>query len=294
MTVKTGFKKAMALVLSVFVIVTFSGCDGNINSADTKIKNLTVEYIDIGQGDSSLIRLPDGRNMLIDGGTQATANQITEHLKNLGIDSIDIVVATHPHEDHIGGLDDVINNFEIGEVFMPQISERDMPTTRIYEHLLTAVKSKGCSVSRAAAGTVISNEDHLKIDCLSPAESDYGNLNNYSVVIRMIYYDITFLFMGDAETEIENRLIKDYPDLDADIIKVGHHGSTTSSSTKFIKKISPAVAVISCGIDNRYGHPRPEILSRYRKAGTDIYRTDKQGNITVKCNGRNYTVSTEK
>lgn len=294
MKVTFGFKRALALLMSVFIVVSFCGCSDNYNRTDSQLKDLTVEYIDIGQGDSSLIRLPDGRNMLIDGGTQATANQITEHLKNLGIDSIDIVVATHPHEDHIGGLDDVINNFEIGEVFMPQISERDMPTTRIYERFLTAVKSKGCSVSRAAAGTVISSEDHLKIDCLSPAESDYGNLNNYSVVIRMIYYDITFLFMGDAETEIENRLIKDYPDLDADIIKVGHHGSTTSSSAKFIKKISPAVAVISCGIDNRYGHPRPEILSRYRKAGTDIYRTDKQGNITVKCNGRNYTVSTEK
>ncbi len=294
MTVKNGFKKAMALVLSVFVIVTFSGCDGNINSADTKIKNLTVEYIDVGQGDSTLIQLPDGRNMLIDGGTQATSNQITEHIKNLGIESIDIVVATHPHEDHIGGLDDIINSFEIGEVFMPQISEKDMPDTRIYEQFLEAVKAKGCSVSRAAAGTLISSEDHLKIDCLSPAESDYGNLNNYSAVIRVIYYDITFLFMGDAETEIENRLMKDYPELEADIVKAGHHGSTTSNSAKFIKKLSPSVAVISCGIDNRYRHPRPEILSRYRKVGADIYRTDTQGDITVKCNGRSYTVSTEK
>lgn len=294
MTVKNGFKRAIALVLSVLIIVTFSGCDSNINSTDTKIKDLTVEYIDIGQGDCSLIRLPDGRNMLIDGGTQATANQLTEHLKNLNITDIDILVATHPHEDHIGGLDNVINNFSIGEVFMPQISKEDMPTTRIYEQFLEAVKAKGCSVTRAAAGTVISNEEHLEICCLSPASSNYGNLNNYSVVIKMTYYDITFLFMGDAETEIEKQIMKDYPDLGADVIKVGHHGSVTSSSAKFIKQISPAVAIISCGIDNRYGHPRPEILSRYQKSGADIYRTDKQGNITVKCNGRNYTVSTEK
>ncbi len=293
------FKRLLSLVLCLIVLsCSLSACSFNLGEiVSTTLPEsdvLTVHYIDVDQGDSSLITFPDGKTMLIDGGPQYNSYNLINYISNLGIETIDLLVATHPHEDHIGGLADVLENFTVGEVFMPNISEADTPTTRVYEHFLTAVLNEGCAVNEAKAGTIILKEEGITAECISPNGTDYGNLNLYSAVIRLQFNDIKFLFMADAEAKNESQIISDGYDIDADILKIGHHGSTTSSSKNFIKNVSPTVGIISCGEGNRYGHPHDEILDLYDDMGTDVYRTDLNGTVKVECKGNNYTVSQEK
>ena len=246
---------------------------------------LRVSFIDVGQGDSEFIELPNGETMLIDAGTNETGKNVVDYIKSLGYTSINYVVGTHPHEDHIGGLDDVIKTFDIGSIYMPKITA----DTKTFEDVLDAAESKNLMINTAKSGVAIMDTEDLSIKFLAPTLDSYENTNDYSAVVKVVYGDTSYLFTGDAE-EFSESLITD--DVNADVLKVGHHGSSTSTSTEFLKKVSPSSAVISCGKDNSYGHPHSEPLQKLADMGTAVYRTDELGTIVSVSDGKTITFDT--
>lgn len=240
---------------------------------------MRVHFLDVGQGDSIFIELPDQKTMLIDAGESKNADDIIGYIASLGIDTIDYVVATHPHSDHIGGMARVIYKMNVNNIYMPKVSHN----TRTFENLLETVSSKNLTVKTAKAGVKIYSDDTINIEILSPIRESYEELNDYSAVIKLTYLNNSFLFMGDAEKLVEGDIENTNADIDCDVLKVGHHGSETSSSKSFIKKASPKYAVISCGIDNEYGHPHKQTLLTL--ADCEILRTDTDGTIIISSDG---------
>lgn len=245
-------------------------------------ENIVVHFLDVGQGDSEFIELPNGECMLIDAGTSDYSQTVIDSIEEYGYTSIDYVVATHPHADHIGGMREVIEAFDIGEVYMPKASSN----TKTFENLLVAVSDKGLSLHTAKAGVEVYSDSSLKIEFLAPVGSDYDDLNNYSSVVKITYGSNSFLFTGDAESVSEEEMLsRDYESLSSDVLKVGHHGSGSSSTADFLSAVDPDYAVISCGAGNSYGHPHNEALERLSDTGAEVYRTDEQGTVTISCDG---------
>lgn len=245
-------------------------------------KNAVIEvhFLDVGQADSILIKTPDGKSMLIDAGNNADGQAVVSYIKSQDISKIDILVGSHPHEDHIGGMDNVINSFDIGQIYMPRISH----TTQTYEDVLTAIKNKGLKVTAPTAGTSF-NIGEAKCTILAPTSEKYDDLNNYSIVIRLQYGNTSFLFAGDAEEISEREMINKGFDLSADVLKIGHHGSSSSTSPDFLKKVSPKYAVISVGPENDYSHPSAEVMNRLKNANIPVYRTDESGTVICTSDG---------
>lgn len=232
--------------------------------------SLKVYYFDVGQADSILIQ-NNGQNMLIDAGNNEDGEILVNNLKTLGVENIDYLIGTHPHEDHIGGMDDIIYKFKIGKIFMPNVTTN----TKTFEDVIDAVAEKELQIE-----TPKENDEfqvgNAKCQILYVGE-DKENLNLSSIIIKMEYDNLNYLFTGDTETEIENKV--NFGKIN--ILKVAHHGSDTSSSNKFVKEIAPEIAIISVGKGNSYGHPNNEILKRYEEIGSKIYRTDEVGNIFI-------------
>ena len=232
--------------------------------------SLKVYFFDVGQADSMLIQ-NNGENMLIDAGNNEDGEMLVNNLKTLGVEKIDYLVGTHPHEDHIGGMDDIINNFSIGKIFMPNVTTN----TKTFEDVLDAAKNKDLQIETPKIG------DEFTVGSANCSVvyvgDDKENLNLSSIIIKLNYNNLSYLFTGDAEAEIENKI--DVGKIN--ILKVAHHGSDTSSSEKFVKETEPEVAIILVGKDNSYGHPSDEIIKRYEEVGSKIYRTDEVGNIFI-------------
>lgn len=209
-------------------------------------ENLKVHFLDVGQADSILVQLPNGQTMLIDAGNNSDANFVVDYIKKAGIKKIDYLVGTHPHEDHIGGLDAVIKDFDIGKVIMPNKTH----TTDTFKDVLTATQNKGLKITKAEAGKVLLDENGLNITILAPSGSSYEELNNYSAVIKLTFGKTSFLFTGDAEDISEFEMLAKSISPKADVLKVEHHGSDSSTSAGFLKAVDPAYAVISVGTDN--------------------------------------------
>ena len=269
------------IVLSLLVV----GCSSPFVETDNKTSistfsgdTLRVNYIDVGQGDSIFIELPNKETMLIDAGEAYKSDSVINYLNNLGIKRIDYVVGTHPHTDHIGGLESVINTFDTGSIYMPKVSSN----SKTFEDLLTTISNKNLKVKTAKSGVVVLNEDNLKLEFIAPNSDNYSNLNNYSAVLKLTYLDNTFLFMGDAEVLSEDEITSD---VKADVIKVGHHGSDSSSSVEFVKKVNPEYAIIMVGEGNSYNHPYQSIINRYLSMNTKVLRTDLDGNIICNSDG---------
>lgn len=244
---------------------------------------LKIHFINVGQGDSEFIELPNGQTMLIDAGNPENGSQIVSYIKSLGYSKIDTLVATHPHADHIGGMAEVVNDLNIGKIYMPKVTT----TTKTYEGLLTAIQSKGLKVNTAKSGINLSSDGNLNIDMIAPVGTSYDDLNQYSAVIKISYGDNTFLFMGDAGNTSEAQITDD---VKADVLKVGHHGSNTATSASFLKKVSPKYAVIEVGAGNSYGHPTAATLSKLQNIGATIYRTDKDGTIIFTSDAKTITI----
>lgn len=294
------YKRLTALVLVIAVLFSFCSCDTlnqffeNDLDAESRIDSddLISHFIDVGQGDSEFIELPDGKTMLIDAGTREGGNNTIRLIKKLGYRKIDYLIGTHPHSDHIGGLADVIKAFDIGTIYMPDAETQ----TSTYEYLLKTIKNKNKKIKKAKAGMrIISSEEFdYSADILAPVSDSYESLNNYSVVIMLRYKNRRLLYMGDAEALAEKELADNNTDLSADVVKVGHHGSNSSSSDAFVKKTGASYAVISVGKDNDYYHPHSKIVKRWKNAGASVLRTDLCGNITICTDGNAVSVKCEK
>ena len=297
-------KKTYFKILSVFITIlcmfTLTGCNISIDTSySTTNSSISADkaqiyYLDVGQGDAELICLPTGETILIDAGLKSGGDQLTAYLKELGVDKIDILIATHPHADHIGGMEKVIQNFEIGEIYMPKVADDQVPTTATYTKLLEAIQAKGMKINQAKAGTTIFSNDNATLEILAPNNSEYKDLNNYSIVTKLTYGHNRFLFTGDAEKESENEMLSKGYDLSCDILKLGHHGSSTSSGVDFLNKVMPRYAVISCGKGNKYGHPHEETVTRLKKYASHLYVTADVGTIVFSSDGEGLSVSAEK
>lgn len=252
--------------------------------------DLAVHFIDVGQGDSILIQTPTGDTMLIDAGEKGYEKTVCDYIDTYGDDTLEYVVATHPHSDHIGALDNVINAYTVSNVIMPRLQESITPTTAAYRDLLSAVKKSKAKVISAKPGYTFALGNGV-CTVLAPVEQT-DDLNNMSVVLRLDWGETSFLFTGDAETAEEKTILKSkYADLvNTDVLKMGHHGSGTSSSAAFLKAASPTYCVISCGTGNDYGHPHTQTLKKLEKLQIDPLRTDLLGSIRIYSDGQILTV----
>lgn len=250
---------------------------GNQNTQVPAGENLVVDYIDVGQADSILITTQD-EAMLIDAGNNEDGEDVVEFIKSKGITKLNYVIGTHPHEDHIGGMDDVIKNFDIGTIYMPTITTN----TKTYEDVITEIENKNLQISESKKGDTFLL-GNANCEFMTDSILDKNNLNLSSIITRITFGNTSFLFMGDAETE--NEETRKWPKID--VLKVGHHGSDTSSSEEFLKQISPKIAVISVGKDNDYGHPSDETIKKLQNLRATIYRTDELGTIELVSNGNN-------
>ena len=248
--------------------------------------SLTISYLDVGQGDSAFVVLPNGESILIDAGNQSDGESIIEYIRESGITTLDYVVATHPHADHIGGMAQEISDFEVEKVYMPKKAH----TSKTFENLLDTIKEKGLSITSAKGEVVLFDYGNLKAEFLEPCSDSYQNLNNYSAVLLLTYGDRRFLFMGDAEAESEAEILARNIDVSADLLKAGHHGSASSSTESFISAVNPCNAVISVGKNNSYGHPGSAVLSILQSTAT-VWRTDEHGTIIATCDGENITLN---
>lgn len=244
--------------------------------------SLQVQFIDVGQGDSTFITLPDGQTVLVDGGPGGSAPEVLRVLREAGVKRIDHLVATHPHEDHIGGLDDVLRAFEVGAVYMPRKSHN----TAAFESLLVAIADEGLKVTTARAGVGITSGEGFSVGFVSPVDDVYKEINDYSAAVKIMFGTTSLLVSGDLTAQSESRLGSE---VDVDLLKIAHHGSKGSSTSRFLDLASPKYAVISVGADNSYGHPTAETLAKLAALGVDVYRTDVGGTITVRSDGSTFT-----
>lgn len=253
---------------------------------------LEVHILDMGQADSILIIAPK-KTVLIDAGENNQGEEVIRYLGSQGVRSLDYVIGTHPHSDHIGGLDTVIQKMDVNSVILPTIPEEIMPTTQTYTDLLLAIGEKGLKITAAKPGRELELGDGAKLTLQGPV-GEYSDLNNMSVVSRLSYGRCSFLFTGDIETGAENDLLRAGAHLSADVLDIGHHGSNTSTSDDFLDRVSPRIALISCGIDNSYGHPHRETIEKLEARDIRILRTDLNGAIVLACDGERIAPATEK
>lgn len=277
------------VICFILISVILSSCSFNfkLNINSINSENLNVHFIDVGQGDCIFIQIPNGETMLIDSGENGLGSEIIDYIEKYGAEKIDYLIATHPHSDHIGSMAYIIDNFEIKSVYMPKVSTN----TETFENLLEAVANKNLKIVNAKAGVSIADNETFSADILAPVSIDNNEeLNNCSVVIKLNYLDTSFLFTGDAEKSELDTIVGD---VSADVLKVGHHGSRTSTYEEFIKKVNPSIAVISVGEDNAYNHPHPEAISILKEYTESIYRTDKDGTVIVSSDGQELSVIKE-
>ncbi|MBE6089271.1 MAG: MBL fold metallo-hydrolase [Clostridium beijerinckii] len=274
----------LVILLFSFSIVSCGLTKFNSNEANNADTNkMFVHYIDVGQGDCILVQV-NNKNLLIDSGPKSDRRKLFNYLSGLNLNKLDYVIATHPHEDHIGNMDDIIKTYSIGTFYSPKVES----TTKSFEDMVDALKNKNLKVHVLKNNSnSIDLGENTKVNVFSPNKDFYDNLNNYSPVIKIQYGNTSFLFTGDAEKEVEKEILNNNEDISADVLKVGHHGSSTSTSKDFLKKVNPSIAVISVGKDNIYNHPDAITTKLLDESNIKTYRTDKDGTIVICSDGSN-------
>ena len=291
-------RKIICIIIGI-IIVLFILLNGDfISNATASVSNinnsnennnvdgsLSVHFIDVGQGDCIYINQGE-YNMLIDAGNNEDGEKLVSYLKSLNVNGFDYVIGTHPHEDHIGGMDDIINNFEIENYYMPD----KLSTTKTFEDVLDALDAKGLSYN------VPKIDDEFKLGDATfkviYSGDDTNDINDSSIVLKMTYGDNTFLFTGDATSNVEEIILN--KDIKSDVLKVAHHGSSYSSTTEFLDKVDPKYAIISVGKNNSYNHPASITLQKLSNRDIKVYRTDLDGTIIFTSDGTNLSVQTKK
>lgn len=281
--------------LIIFLIIVIIGLISkeqilNKTSNDKKTTNTIVDsileiyFFDVGQADSILIKEND-YTVLIDGGNQSDGKNLVKYLKeDLNINDIDILVGTHPHEDHIGGLPDVITSLEIGKIYLPNATT----TTKIFEKLLDAIEDKNHKITVPKINEEFNlNNMNFKVIYTGTDESD---LNNTSIVLKLEYGETSYLFTGDATNTTEEKILD--KDIESDVLKVGHHGSSYSTTEEFLNKVNPKYAIIQVGNNNKYNHPNKTTLDKLNERNIKIYRTDKDSTIKLTSDGKKINIET--
>ncbi len=274
------------IYFSIFIVLSllFSACSpiSKPSVTNSQANFLTVHTIDVGQGDSTLILSPSGKSMLIDAGDNDAGPSVVSYLQNFGIKKIDVLIATHPDADHIGGIDLIIDTFEIGEFYMPKRKNN----SKSYKDVLHAAHNKNLYIHDALAGMRPQFDDNVAVLFLSPYDHAYMNNNEFSIATYLRYKEISFLFMGDCDTWNEEEILSHYPNLHTDFLKLGHHGSKNSTSETFLNTVSPSVVSISCGYKNQFFHPHKRVMNLLSQYSIPVYRTDEQKDIRFFCDGK--------
>ncbi|MCM2466200.1 MBL fold metallo-hydrolase [Methanoculleus oceani] len=284
-----GYLITIALCACTVACIITAGCSaftGQPEIGSDLSGDLVVHFIDVGQGDSILIEFRD-KTMLIDAGERGMGERVIAYLEERNVERLDVVVATHAHSDHIGGLYDVVSAYPVGRF----VDAAQPHPTATYENLLVLVEEQGIPYTAAERGQAIALDPDLEILILNPTPQPLGDINEDSVVLKVTYGDISYLFTSDAGNPAEESMIEAGLDLDADVLKVGHHASRYASSADFLAAVSPAISVIPVGEGNDYGHPHEEAVERIEATGSRIYRTDLDGTVIVATDGRALTVA---
>lgn len=271
---------SICILISILIAIKFSL---PVNySFNVPIKDIMlVHYINVEQGDAILVQV-NNKNLLIDSGPESNKNNLLDYLKDLKIHKLDYIIATHPHEDHIGNMDTIIDKYNVYHFYAPKI----ISNSKTFEQMIDSLKRKNLKINLIKAGTSSINLGvNTKVTVFSPCQDNYYNLNNYSPIMKIEYKNTSFLFTGDAEEEVEKEVLKDKLLLSSDVLKAGHHGSSTSTSSSFLKAVNPSICVISVGKNNNYNHPNLTTLKKLHKNNCIIYRTDKHGNIVLISDG---------
>ena len=281
---KKGMRILFSVILAV-IVVAVAMITENADVEPVAGGEMFVDFIDVGQGDCTLIRAADAV-ILVDAGEAGTADTVISYLKEKGIDHIDCCIATHPHSDHIGALYRIFEEFSVDTVLLPDIPDELTPTTSAYEKFLDGLE-KVKNIIPAGAGDNY-KFGSLDIDILGPVK-EYYDLNHMSLVSKINFGNTSVMLTGDTETPAETDMLKKKNvNYSADIMKIGHHGSKTSTSEEWLEAVNPQFAVISCGLDNDYGHPHKNLVNRLEKFGVEYYRTDLEGHILFKSDGNEF------
>lgn len=285
-------KKRKLLILNLFLAIII--CSLNffqLYSKSCSNNEILIHYIDVGQGDCILIQVNE-KNLLIDSGPASNRNDLLDYLSKLNIKKFDYIIATHPHEDHIGNMDTIIKRFNIDKFYAPKVTH----TSICFENMVNALVDKSLKINVLKKGeSDIELGENTNIEIFSPLENMISeNYNDYSPVIKITFHNNSFLFTGDAEAYTENQLLSDNVNLKSDIIKIGHHGSKTSTSYNFLHEVNPSFAIISVGEDNTYGHPSLDTLLNLNLMNIKTYRTDLNGTIIVTSNGNTISIDSLK
>ena len=251
--------------------------------------HMSVHFINVGAADGMYINCGDV-NVVIDAGDFTLTNTALEYLERQGVHKLDLAICSHPHLDHIGGMPDILRKMKVDRFIMPILPDNILPVTKSYNDILDVLQSKSIKVEQPIAGDTFSIGE-MKFEIFAPL-NDYDNVNNYSVVVKVSFGKVSFLFTGDAQEESEHDMLSKGYDLSADVLKVGHHGSKTSTSGEFLKKVSPKYAVISSAPEP-HGHPHKVIVNRLTDAKVNVLRTDTEGTIVCTTDGENIKVTTE-
>ena len=283
--------KVLKLILAIwalFIFIIFLNLNNNITNCENK---MIVHYIDVGQGDCILIQV-NNKNLLIDSGPSSSRKDLLDYLEKLNIKKFDYIIATHPHEDHIGNMDTIIKRYSIGSFYSPKV----VSSSTTFENMISALVDKNLKVNVLKKGFKgIDLGENVKFQVFSPAENLFSdNLNDYSPIIKITFLNNSFLFTGDAEISTEETVLSQNNNLNCDILKVGHHGSSTSTSLDFLTSVNPSVAIISVGKNNSYGHPTSETLSLLNYFNIRTIRTDINGTIIATSDGKNISISSVK
>jgi len=276
---KKHYKIYVLISLLIFILILglFYKQTMKDSLSELSPNQLRIHYIDVGQGDATLIQI-NNKNLLIDSGPDKKAYL---YLKKLGIKTLDYVVITHPHEDHIGGLNYIIKNIDIKKYYLPKV----ISSSESFKNMLQSLRSKNLKVSTGKAGIKIDLDKNLSLLMLSPVNDFYTEINHYSIVLKLNFIETSFLFCGDSEIINEEEILSKGYNIDSDIIKIAHHGSNSSTSENFLKEVSPKVAIISTGKGNEYGHPHKETLLKLKKKNIQLFRTDIEGSLVLESDG---------